>query len=172
MNSFIIELWRTYESHQNTAICKFNTDGSVPFDCVVPLHSDHWHGTKQGQTSHTPPTGVTLPLTLFSSETFCSCKPRKLSKRGSFSLVCLCKKKNKKKKLAAVFTGFWFYSRRSPPYGRHSLNSYNICLCQDNRVHSANQQHDNGHISLRHKIISTMKYTVKAFKAFFTFWMN
>lgn len=83
--------------------------------------------------------------------------------------LCAFAKKKKKKELAAVFTGFRYYSRRSPPYGRHSLNSYNICLCQDNRVHSANQQHNNGHISLRHKIISTMKYTVKAFKAFFTF---
>lgn len=59
-----------------------------------------------------------------------------------------------------------------PPYGCHSLNSYNICLCQDNWVHSVYQQQDNGHFSLRLKIMCTMKCRVKAFKAFFMLWMN
>lgn len=108
-------------------------------NCVVPLLPDHWHGTKQGQTSHNPPTEITnqphLTLKchfLFTHQgpvTFPELYHSHTQHRVSFLLL---------------------------PFSEY----LQYLLVWDNCVHSVNQQRDNGCISLRCEIISTMKCTV------------
>lgn len=60
---------------------------------------------------------------------------------------------------------------QSPPYGCHSLNSYNICLCQTTEFIQCinNETMATFHSATR---LWAQWNTVKAFKAFFVCWMN
>lgn len=141
----------------------------------VLLHSDHWQGTKQGQTSHMPPTGIALTVTLFNSiiqRSDHGTKTRPTNQQRIFFFLF--------KKSCVTFECTWnpllclldlVQRWQSPPYGCHSLNSYNICLCQTTEFIQCinNETMATFHSATR---LWAQWNTVKAFKAFFVCWMN
>lgn len=106
---------------------------------MVPLLQDHWHGTKQGQTSHHPPTEITNQPHLTLNCHFLFAHP------GPVRFPEL----------------YHSYTQHQVPSLLLPFSEYlQYLLVRDNCVHSVNQQRDNGRISFRREIISTMKCTV------------
>lgn len=106
---------------------------------MVPLLPDHWHGTKQGQTSHHPPTEITNQPHLTLKCHFLFTHPGPVR----FPELYHSHTQHRVPSLLLPFSEYLQY-----------------LLVRDNCVHSVNQQRDNGRISFRREIISTMKCTV------------